>query len=286
MDENNSVFESDVLDEATVSAIDAAWYDEDGTAEATETEETDQSDEAEETEAEEETEDTAENEPEDGEEETEKAEEKKADELFELKHLGETKSVTRDEMKALAQKGLDYDRIRAERDALKAEKENGNEYEQFVKELAEQQKTTPEELMMNQRVRSMMLEDRTLTAAKAREMIKAQQDERKSAKAAEAKRNESFRSFAQAHPDVKPEDIPQSVWDDVHGGMDIGVAYDKFAKAEESRKLSERNAELEKELAALKANQKNAARSTGSKAKSRGTAPKMSAFDAAWYDGT
>ena len=40
---------------------------------------------------------------------------------FELKHLDEKRSVSREEVIALAQKGLDYDRIRAKYDALRAD---------------------------------------------------------------------------------------------------------------------------------------------------------------------
>ena len=41
-----------------------------------------------------------------------RAEKGAGDESFTLRHLGETKSVGRDEVIALAQKGMDYDRIR------------------------------------------------------------------------------------------------------------------------------------------------------------------------------
>ena len=41
-----------------------------------------------------------------------KAEKGAGDESFTLRHLGETKNVGRDEVIALAQKGMDYDRIR------------------------------------------------------------------------------------------------------------------------------------------------------------------------------
>jgi len=279
------------LNEETISAIDDDWNDgvitEEAEAEETETEEADQPKAEEETEAEEEDETTAETETEAEEpaEETESADEKKADELFELKHLGETKSYTRDEMKALAQKGLDYDRIRAEIDTLKAEKENGNEFEQFVKELAEQQKTTPDALIENMRVKALMLNDRSLTAAQARERVQADVKQRRDAAAAEQQRKDSFKRFAENHPDVKADAIPKEVWDDVHKGMDISDAYEKHSKAEESRQLSERLKELEAENKALKDNAKNAKRSTGSR-KSRGAASKMSDFDAAWYDGT
>lgn len=40
---------------------------------------------------------------------------------FTLKHLDEVRTVSRDEVIALAQKGLDYDRIRAKYDALRAD---------------------------------------------------------------------------------------------------------------------------------------------------------------------
>lgn len=48
-------------------------------------------------------------------------EEEAETDLFTLKHLDEVRTVSRDEVIALAQKGLDYDRIRAKYDALRAD---------------------------------------------------------------------------------------------------------------------------------------------------------------------
>lgn len=61
---------------------------------------------------------------------------------FELKHLGEIKKVTRDEVIALAQKGMDYDRIRGRLDELSGEKDErraeiNRDLEQFAEEFPE-----------------------------------------------------------------------------------------------------------------------------------------------------
>ena len=65
------------------------------------------------------TEEQAETEGEPETEGTEQDEAKDADQLFELKHLDEVRSVDREEVIVLAQKGMDYDRIREKYDAAK-----------------------------------------------------------------------------------------------------------------------------------------------------------------------
>ena len=59
-----------------------------------------------------------------------KEETPKAEKKFTLKHLDEEKEYTAEEMIPLAQKGMDYDRIRGERDAMKA---NYAKYERCAK---------------------------------------------------------------------------------------------------------------------------------------------------------
>lgn len=70
-------------------------------------------------------------------EETEKEEkDETSDQKFKLKHLDEVREVGRDEVVELAQKGMDYDRIRTERDSLKRNAAKLEEYENFLKRVA------------------------------------------------------------------------------------------------------------------------------------------------------
>ena len=76
--------------------------------------------------------------------------------LFELKHLGETKNVNRDEVVTLAQKGMDYDRVTEKNTQLETQVSEQKqqlaqltEHENALQELAKQSGTTVEELVEN-----------------------------------------------------------------------------------------------------------------------------------------
>ena len=58
---------------------------------------------------------------------------------FDLKYMGEIKTVGKEEVVTLAQKGMNYDRILGERDTAKAEVSRLQEYETFLQELAQPQ---------------------------------------------------------------------------------------------------------------------------------------------------
>ena len=90
----------------------------------------------------------------------------------------------------------------------------------------------------------------------------------------EAERQQSFLRFSKEFPDVKAEEIPAEVWKDFAEGK--GDLADLYARQENKR--------LKAELAAMKQNEENRKKSTGSRA-TAGSA-KKSAFDDAWYDGT
>lgn len=292
MDEINStetfVDDSESFNEVEDSmdaAIDADW-DDDVSAEEAEESETDQS---EETEAEDST-DESEPQEEKTEEPTEDKKEETADEWWKtMKVLGEVKEVASiDEAKALMQKGADYDRIRAERDALKAERGNVSDYEAFVKELAESSNVTPEALMETTRIRFEMAKDKSLTQEKAKELVQGRMAESKAKAEAEAKKQNDFHEFGLAHRDVTGEMIPAEVWKAYNEGKGTLLElYDRHVaettekqKAEEVAKENER---LKAELEALKANTKNKNRSTGS-TKSRGKAAELDAIDSDWYN--
>ena len=95
-------------------------------------------------------------EEESGADESAKAEEPKpeTDQSFTLKHLDETRTVNRDEVITLAQKGMDYDRIR---DRLDSNKEGIEWYGKnadsvkWLEEIAQEQGMTFEELVDNTR---------------------------------------------------------------------------------------------------------------------------------------
>ena len=223
--------------------------------------------------------------------------------LFELKHLGETKNVNRDEVVTLAQKGMDYDRVTEKNTQLenqvseqKQQLAQLTEHENALQELAKQSGTTVEELVENMLIAvtkskygidddGMALERvrldrdrRALDQERAELATKNQEQEQQAAN--EKWRGECFDAFAKAYPDVDPASIPNGVWEAFNRGETLVSAYAR-----------ERNKALEAEIARMKSEQEtrdrnaaNAARSTGSQS-SAGKTGSDEAFDALWYDG-
>lgn len=232
------------------------------------------------------------------EEEDEADEQDEADQLFTLKHLDETREVGRDEVIALAQKGMDYDRIRADRDQVRADMARLTEMEEFLKELAAPNNMTIEELMDTTRA-NVLAEKEGLDKTVAMQRVKLDRDrkaleaERQSLnrqteagqqQAAEQQRMKaSMDRFIASHPDLEANDIPQEVWEAFAAGKDLGDAYAMF----EAKQLREQLAERDKEIETLKQNNKNRVRSTGSQT-TAGTKQETEAdmFDKLWYDGT
>lgn len=223
-------------------------------------------------------------------EQTEEQTEGKADQLFTLKHLDETREVNRDEVISLAQKGMDYDR--------KVGKLNNElaEYKGFFEELAAGSGLTREQFMDSVRAKLMVEAEKAAgreiseTEAVFRvqreraDKVKAaeeaaKQEAQKAQEAQKQKAAQEVKAFTDRYPGVKIDSIPKSVWDDVNSGGDLLGAYTRHLSAETARE----NAELKKRIEALETNAKNAARSTGSR-KTAGSAKELDPFDAAWGD--
>ena len=244
----------------------------------------------------------------DGDESEEKAEGEEGSsdqsDSYELKYLGENRTVNRDEVIKLAQQGMDYQRIREKWDA---EKDNIPRYrmqENFLKELAEARRKPGEEnvpietlvegLIDETRTRSLMAkakaEGKELTASAAaaqavQARLKAMEpEEAKQEKAREeeamARRRASVDRFMKVYPDVKSEQIPKEVWDDAEAMGDLTAAYIKY----NSSKLKEENERLKKELEQAKQHKKNKERSMGS-SRSVGAAAARDPMDDGWDEG-
>lgn len=211
---------------------------------------------------------------------------------FELKHLDETRKVGRDEVIALAQKGMDYDRVREKYDNAKESIEwygKNADSVHWLEDIAKEQGMTFEELVDSTRAQIMANKtNQSLTVCRgivANERKALQLEAQK--KAIEAKTAESdqknsrmqeeVKAFAAEYPEQArdPEkSIPKEVWDAVRKGETLLNAY----RAYDNKQL---RAELEKR----KQEEKNKARSTGSQS-TAGKRTQMDDFDAAWYDGT
>lgn len=309
MDENEVV---EVEEEIDMSG----WDDDYEVAESTTEEEdetppeTEEEPEAEETETETKESETEEEAPEaDQPEEKAKEEETKAEqekpepkaEAFTLKHLGEVKEYTRDETVALAQKGLDYDRIRTERDALKAEAPKHKDHEAFLEEVAKSAGVDVETLIEDIRTKALVDREskagRPLTETAAREQIQRERAARlkENEPAPEAapaepetqkdsrdeKKRAELQKFAMAHPDVKGTDIPQEVWQE-YRESDSSFE-DIYTRRVLYPRLQKELEDLKKQKSADEQNAKNAARSTGSR-KSAGAGRAQDPAFAGWDD--
>ena len=236
-------------------------------------------------------------------EQTDRSEEANQPELIELKHLGQTVRVTPEQLNAYAQMGLDYQRIREDRDAARKdvkrishmdkEVERLSAMETFLKELAAPQGISVEDLIDGARAEVLAKKEhlnkdvalQRIKLDRERKAFEAQKDQQQKAaqekSQEEAKRQEQFLRFARTYPKVKPNDIPKDVWDAFKDGEDLVNAYARF----ENRELREKVSKLESQLETAKKNSENKRRSAGSQ-RSAGSASEMDEFDRAWYDGT
>ena len=190
-----------------------------------------------------------------------------------LRHLDTERTVTEQELTTLAQKGLDYDRIRERYDASKPvmelfnqfAKQSGMSVEDYVSHIRTQAKQAAGMNEAEAR-RAVELEDREATVA-AREAEAAEERAARSRaaneqSAAEARRQADIAEFQKAFPDAAkdPQSIPPEVWTEVRGGLSLVAAYAKWqvSQAQAAREAARQ------EAAATVQNQRNTVRSTGS----------------------
>ena len=200
-------------------------------------------------------------------------EEQPAPKLWTLRHMDEEKQVNESEMVVLAQKGMDYDRIRAKYDEAKPAmemlaqfaKKAGVSTAEYITAIRAQAKQA-EGMSEAEAKRAVDLEDRearvavreaeeNARVARANEAATAQSaaDQRRAAEIAEFQK-----TFPEAAKD--PKSIPPEVWAEVKQGVSLVGAYAKYAiKNANAAKES-----AQREAASAKQNNKNAERSTGS----------------------
>ena len=196
-----------------------------------------------------------------------------APKMWTLRHMDEVRQVGEADMVVLAQKGLDYDRIRGKYDESKPvmelfgsfAKQAGMsipDYVSFIRTQAKQASGMSEA----EARRTVELEDReAAVSAKEAEEAQRQNGANQAAQAraaADARRNADIAEFQRLFPDAAkdPKAIPQEVWAAVRSGMSLVSAYSKYAvdQANAARQAAEQKA------AASAQNQQNASRSTGS----------------------
>ena len=219
-----------------------------------------------------------------------------ADQTFTIKVNKEERTVGIDEMKALAQKGADYDRIKEQNaqkqqtiDTLQAKldgissqqgaldilgivaEKSGSTLEQLAESLYVNFRKTAgaSEETAREELKSAKLE-KELNAFKAQ---KTQQQEQESG--GEARAKQDLADFQREYPDVPiTEELVDKLISDIQSGMSLSAAYRKYEKAQDA----ERIADLERKLAAEKKNAENKKKSPGSQIDS-GSHQKVDIFD-------
>ena len=219
-----------------------------------------------------------------------------ADQTFTIKVNKEERTVGIDEMKALAQKGADYDRIKEQNaqkqqtiDTLQAKldgissqqgaldilgivaEKSGSTLEQLAESLYINFRRTAgaSEETAREELKSAKLE-KELNAFKAQ---KTQQQEQESD--GEARAKQDLADFQREYPDVPiTEELVDKLISDIQSGMSLSAAYRKYEKAQDA----ERIADLERKLAAEKKNAENKKKSPGSQIDS-GSRQKADIFD-------
>lgn len=205
-------------------------------------------------------------------------------ETFNLRYLGEERTVNRDEVIRLAQQGMDYQRIREKWDGVKDDLPKLRMYESFLKELAESRDGDIEGLIDETRTRTMIaraeakgetLNPSAAAAAAVRARLQSMQGKAEDPK---AKSEDMINRFvAKYGTTVDAKDIPTEVWEEAGQTGDLIGPYQRHLQG----KTEEENKRLKKELQDLKQQLKNRERSTGS-ARTEGAAASRDPFDEGW----
>ena len=211
--------------------------------------------------------------------------------VWNLRYMDDVRQVGESDMVALAQKGLDYDRIRTRYDESKPVMELFGSFAQqagmtipeYVAHIRTQAKQA-QGLSEPEARREVALEDREAVVAAAeaqrQALASAQQSEAAARQREDARRMADIQRFQEKFPDAArdPKSIPQEVWERGRSGVSLVESYEDYllAQAETAR------AEAEQRAAASAQNQTNAVRTTGSMRSAGENLPSRDPFLEGW----
>lgn len=202
-------------------------------------------------------------------------------EEFLLKHMDQTFTVDRQKVTELAQKGLDYERIRQQREEFKQQRDELEKFRsenadmvEFINELSRESGMTTEqlidELRANQYVRKQGISQDVARERVAREkaerrlQARERQDQKKQqtppVDPEKQRRQEDIRAFFQRFPGVDPKTIDKSVWQGVSSGKSLVDSYQDWQNAQKDAEIQRLKAQIE----ADRKNQENRSKSIGS----------------------
>lgn len=210
--------------------------------------------------------------------------EQKSD-TVQIEYMHQKREISREEAVQLAQKGMDYDRIREKWDDAKETvafideqaKAAGMDRKAFINYLRTEAKKS-QGMSEEEAQRAVELENREaavqLREAEEQQRVSDEQAQQNAVDAEKERRDADFRRFAAKYPDLKVESITEAipdVWERVGKGESLVEIWQEH---EINR--------LKTEQAAEEQNAKNAGRSTGSMASSGGEHQKKDPWDEGW----
>lgn len=194
-----------------------------------------------------------------------------------LNHMGQSVTISEADVPVLAQKAMDYDRVRASYDEARPvmdlfrgfAQQAGMSVQEYVGRLRMQAKQMEgmDEAAARQAVE---MEDREFRVAAQEAEDRARQAAARRAQAAQARQQErinaDIQEFIGVYPDAARDfkSIPQEVWDAVNGGMSLVAAYTQYKNAQSRAAAQAEESERQRQEAAQRQNAQNAANSTGS----------------------
>ena len=193
----------------------------------------------------------------------------------------EDKKLSKKESQTYAQKGMNYDKVKTQLENSNAQLEQYRRYESFLNEI-KGDFASIDELMIDTRARMLIDAEKekgnTITLDSAKASVRERMPKPIDPKRLQA--DNAVTAFQQVYGDVKAENIPQEVWDDVKITGDLLGAYHNYEK----RNFEKEIAQLKKDLETEKQKNKNASRKVGG-AKSSGRSESAKSYlDKIWDD--
>lgn len=179
--------------------------------------------------------------------------------FLKIKYNKEEVPLTQDEVIALSQKGMNYDKLQEKYNQVANSREM-----QFFNQLAQKNGMTVQQLVdyyEQQEFEAQLKEytEKNIPEDMARELIESrkfrEEQQRKAQEDAKAKEHEQSlinqqNEFLDMYPNVDPKDIPQEVWDKVRNGVPLKYAY-----------MEHERTQLQNQLKTMETNIKNKSKS-------------------------
>lgn len=186
--------------------------------------------------------------------------------FLKIKYNKEEIELDKEKAAELAQKGMNYDKVKEKLDSLENDprlsfvEQQAKKYDMSTEQYLEAVRQAEEQEQLND-----LVQKHGVTEELAKEMMESRkfretyENEKREREQAE-QREQDYQAFLETFPDAKPEDIPESVWQEVEQGKSLVDAYTRH----ENQQLKEQLEQLKEKQEIEKQNEENAESSTGS----------------------